>query len=76
MREPPTTYLIRVRGVLDSGWSAWFAGWRSAATGPARPSSSGPSSTRPRCAVCSARIRDLGLPLISLQAISVPVDDP
>ena len=26
MPESPTTYLIRVRGVLDPGWSAWFAG--------------------------------------------------
>jgi hypothetical protein len=26
--EPPAHYELRVKGVLDSGWSAWFGGLR------------------------------------------------
>ncbi len=68
MPEPPTTYLIRVRGVLDPGWSAWFAGMEVRSDRPGESVVVGPVVDQAALHGLLARIRDLGLPLISVQA--------
>ena len=65
MPEPPTTYLIRVRGVLDPGWSAWFAGMEVRSDRPGETVVVGPVVDQAALHGLLARIRDLGLPLIS-----------
>jgi hypothetical protein len=62
--EPPTTYLIRVRGVLDPGWSAWFAGMEVRSDRPGETVVVGPVVDQAALHGLLARIRDLGLPLI------------
>ena len=75
MPEPPTTYLIRVRGVLEPGWSAWFAGMEVRSDRPGETVVVGPVVDQAALHGLLARIRDLGLPLISVQAIPVQAKD-
>ena len=65
-RPPPTS--IRVRGVLDPGWSAWFAGMEVRNDRPGETVVVGPVVDQAALHGLLARIRDLGLPLISVQA--------
>jgi hypothetical protein len=63
-------YQIRVRGELDAGWSDWFAGVRVAVDG-------GDTLLFGRMDQATLhgvlrRVRDLGLPLISV----FPLEDP
>lgn len=67
MSEPPTIYAIRVRGVLDPGWSAWFAGMRVESAGPEESVILGPVADQAALHGLLAKIRDLGLPLISVR---------
>jgi len=63
VRKPPDRYGIRVRGVLDRPWSAWFKGLevtsdragQTTLAGPARRPSPGRSPTRRRCTACWPR---------------------
>jgi hypothetical protein len=65
--EPPTVYLIRVRGVLDPAWSAWFAGMEVHSDRPGESVVVGPVVDQAALHGLLARVRDLGLPLISVQ---------
>jgi hypothetical protein len=40
--EPPDYYELRVQGVLDSGWSAWFEGLRSTSDQAGQTTIAGP----------------------------------
>ncbi len=62
-------YEIRVKGHLGSRWAAWFDGMTLTARATAPPSSTAPSPTRPRCTACCSKLRDLGLPLISVTQV-------
>lgn len=65
----PATYEIRVEGHLDEAWSDWF--------GPARLAHEPDGVTRLQAALPDqaalhgllARVRDLGLPLVSLRRL-------
>jgi hypothetical protein len=65
--ELPTIYAIRVRGVLDPAWSAWFAGMQVHNDGPDESVIRGPIADQAALHGLLAKIRDLGLPLISLR---------
>lgn len=67
MPESPTIYAIRVRGVLDPGWSAWFAGMAVYSDGPDESVIVGPVVDQAALHGLLAKIRDLGLPLISVR---------
>jgi len=63
-------YQIRVRGELDDGWSDWFAGLRVAAEG-GDTLLVGPMDQAALHAALR-RVRDLGLPLISVFRLEDP----
>jgi hypothetical protein len=66
MAEPPTTNTIRVRGLLDPAWSAWFPGVRIHSERPDESVIIGPVADQAALHGLLAKVRDLGLPLLSL----------
>ncbi len=64
----PVAYQIRVKGRLDQHWSNWFAGL-TVTTSPGETTLSGPVADQAALHGLLLKIRDLGLPLISLKRI-------
>lgn len=66
--DRPGIYEITVKGALAADWSAWFEGLQirtlTVLTGPVRDQAA--------LHGLLARIRDLGLPLLSVQRINAP----
>jgi hypothetical protein len=62
-------YEIRVQGVLDAGWSAWFDGLRISNEPSGMTVMAGPVTDQAALHGLLAKIRDLGLPLISLHVV-------
>jgi hypothetical protein len=48
-------YELRVKGILDRSWSAWFDGLQVTSDDHGQTNSSGRSSTRRPCTACSPR---------------------
>ncbi|HEV2824083.1 MAG TPA: hypothetical protein VG035_02595 [Actinomycetota bacterium] len=67
--EPPAHYEIRVRGVLDSQWSPWFEGLAITTDMPDQTLIAGPVTDQAALHGLLAKIRDLGLPLLSVRRI-------
>jgi hypothetical protein len=65
--EPPTVYAIRVRGLLDPAWSVWFPGMQVHSDRTDESVIVGPVADQAALHGLLAKIRDLGLPLISLR---------
>jgi hypothetical protein len=63
-------YEIRVRGVLDSGWSVWFDGFQVSSDAPGQTLIAGPVADQAALHGLLAKVRDLGLPLLSVQRVS------
>jgi hypothetical protein len=73
----PARYEIRVEGVLDSRWAAWFEGLQVSSEGE-QTVIRGLVTDQPALHGLLARVRDLGLCLISVRRLD-PVesrDDP
>ena len=66
--QPATVYEIRVRGELDPCWSAWFDGL-SVECGRGESVISGPLADQAALYGVLTRIRDLGLPLLSVREL-------
>jgi hypothetical protein len=64
----PTHYEIRVEGVLDHRWAAWFGGLHIETDG-AQTVISGLLTDQPALHGLLAKIRDLGLCLISVRRL-------
>ena len=62
----PLVYRIRVRGQLGSQWSAWFEGLSVAKTAGGDTTLSGQLADQSALHGVLARIRDLGLELVSV----------
>jgi hypothetical protein len=62
----PTGYVIRVRGVLDPAWSSWFEGMDVRSDRPDESVITGPVADQAALHGLLAKIRDLGLPLVSV----------
>jgi hypothetical protein len=62
--EPPAHYELRVKGVLDSGWSAWFEGLRVSSDPVGQTTIAGPVADQAALHGLLAKIRDLGLELL------------
>ena len=62
-------YEIRVRGVLDGGWSAWFDGLQVTSDDRGQTTIAGPVTDQAALHGLLAKIRDLGLPLLSVRRI-------
>ena len=66
----PTRYEIRVEGVLDIGWSAWFDGLDvSGDASGGTTTIAGPVRDQAALHGLLSRIRDLGLPLLAVRRI-------
>lgn len=62
-------YELRVRGVLDQGWSSWFDGLEIVSEPPENSVLVGTVADQPALHGLLAKVRDLGLPLISVRSI-------
>jgi hypothetical protein len=67
--QPPVHYEIRVNGVLGGGWSAWFAGLRVTSDEPGQTTISGAVADQAALHGLLAKVRDLGLPLVSVRQV-------
>ena len=68
--DRPVHYEIRVRGVLDRHWSGWFEGLQVSRDAPGQTLIAGPVADQAALHGLLAKVRDLGLPLLSVQRIS------
>jgi len=60
-------YEIRVRGVLDSGWSAWFEGLQVSSDEHGQTTIAGPVVDQAALHGLLAKVRDLGLELLEVR---------
>jgi hypothetical protein len=60
-------YEIRVRGVLDGGWSAWFDGLQVSSDEHGQTSIAGPVVEQAALHGLLAKVRDLGLELLEVR---------
>jgi hypothetical protein len=67
--KPAVHYRLTVEGVLHAGWSAWFDGLEVAGDDRGRTTITGPVVDQAALHGLLAKIRDLGLPLVSVQRI-------
>ena len=65
----PARYEIRVGGVLDPGWSARFEGLEVTSDQAGQTTIAGPVTDQAALHGLLTRIRDLGLPLLSVRRI-------
>jgi len=63
----PARYEIRVQGVLEPRWSAWFEGMRVTSQASGETIIAGPVTDQAALHGLLAKIRDLGLPLLSVR---------
>jgi hypothetical protein len=62
----PARYELRVQGVLEPRWSAWFEGLRIASDQAGQTTITGPVADQAALHGLLDKIRDLGLPLLSV----------
>jgi hypothetical protein len=67
--DPPARYEIRVEGVLDGRWSAWFEGLQVSNEEAGLTTIVGPVTDQAALHGLLAKVRDLALPLISVRRI-------
>ena len=72
---PPDFYEIRVRGVLDSGWSAWFDGLEVTSDQAGQTRIAGAVVDQAALHGLLAKVRDLRLPLVSVRRFN-PDEEP
>jgi hypothetical protein len=65
--QPSARYEIRVNGVLDSQWSAWFEGLTVTSDETGQTTITGAVADQAALHGLLAKIRDLGLPLLSVR---------
>jgi hypothetical protein len=69
-------YEIRLTGHLDERWGAWFDGMTVSQTGNGTTVISGPVADQAALHGVLQRVRDLGLPLISVMQVEADPSDP
>jgi hypothetical protein len=65
----PARYELRVQGVLEPRWSAWFDGLRVTSDQAGQTTIAGPVADQAALHGLLAKIRDLGLPLLSVRRL-------
>ncbi len=68
----PTYYAVRVSGHLDQRWSAWFGGINMEHEGKGTTLLGGALPDQAALHGLLAKVRDLGLVLISVEAVDMP----
>jgi hypothetical protein len=63
-------YQIRVRGILDEKWSDWFDGFTISPQADDETLLAGPVTDQAALHGLLAKIRDLGLPLLSVERVA------
>ena len=64
-------YEIRVEGILDARWSAWFDGLRINSDASGTTTIAGPVRDQAALHGLLGKVRDLGLPLIAVRRIGL-----
>ena len=67
--ELPAYYELRVQGILDGRWSAWFGGLRVTSDQAGQSIIAGPVTDQAALHGLLAKIRDLGLPLLEVRRL-------
>jgi hypothetical protein len=62
-------YQIRVRGILEERWSDWFDGFNIILQGDGETLLTGPVADQAALHGLLGKIRDLGLPLLSVERV-------
>jgi hypothetical protein len=65
----PACYELRVQGVLEPRWSAWFDGLRITSDQAGQTTIAGPVTDQAALHGLLAKVRDLGLPLLSVRRL-------
>ena len=65
----PVRYEIRIAGALDGRWATWFDGMTLRADGDGATVIAGPVADQAALHGLLQRVRDLGIPLVSVTAI-------
>jgi hypothetical protein len=65
----PARYELRVQGVLDNRWSAWFDGLQLTSDQVGQTIIAGPVTDQAALHGLLVKIRDLGLPLLEVRRI-------
>jgi hypothetical protein len=65
----PARYELRVQGVLDPGWSAWFEGLQVTSDEAGQTTIAGPVTDQAALHGLLAKVRDLGLELLLVRRI-------
>ena len=68
--QSPTIYRIVIQAAIEPGWSVWFDGMQMAAGPNGTTTLSGPIVDQAALHGLLAQIRDLGLPLVSVQDVT------
>jgi hypothetical protein len=68
-RDEQVVYQIRVRGVIDAGWSDWFDGLTICPQADGTTLLTGPVRDQSALHGLLAKIRDLSLPLLSMKRV-------
>jgi hypothetical protein len=68
--QSSTTYRIVIQAAIEPGWSVWFEGMELAAGPGGTTTLSGPVVDQAALHGLLAKIRDLGLPLVSIQDVT------
>jgi hypothetical protein len=66
-KEREAIYEIRVKGILDSSWSEWFDGMAVSSDASGETTLSGSIADQAALHGLLARVRDLGVPLVSVR---------
>ncbi|WP_214404083.1 hypothetical protein [Pseudonocardia lacus] len=69
MTRPPGGYRLRIAGHLDDHWSAWFGGLTLTYEGDGTTALSGAVADQAELHGLLAKVRDLGVTLISVEAV-------
>jgi hypothetical protein len=65
----PARYELRIQGVLDPRWSAWFEGLQVTSDQAGQTTIAGPVTDQAALHGLLAKVRDLGLELLSVRRI-------
>ena len=69
--DRPAVYQIRVKGSLDRKWSDWFDGFTITPLASEETWLTGPVADQAALHGLLAKVRDLGLPLLSVKRVAI-----